>query len=525
MNSATLRKPWSVRAVLYLFAVGVVLGLPWAAPAQTKVEVVSIAGGSSALLGEFDPQAFHQGPIPQAIDDAPFKISGYRPAGVPDSGVLVVSNVVVRDPSTPNPPGAPLETASYAMVRWYRKDATRIKVIVFLLSDSGRGVRYVANVARISDFPSSGSRMSIWLQRVATNPPRFGSPTGDGLLVMQALLNKLDPGRTYYGSKLKIGTGYSDVTADTVIRYGHVPNLNVAGLQGILTPPSYGPVQTLLLLYNPSGGVYAISPYQIVFPRVTSSSPPELGVQTVLNMAGAGATWNEISPLLSAVPICQSRLYETSGTRLTEYTNIQRIPDSSGTFVPDNIDSISDDTGSMVDSTNILIGAFGYAFVGGVLGGYRGNVLDRGGIRVGRYKDSLGNVSAPYPITDGAGPDCALPGQINQAPYSDDPNVLYQTGVVDGSYPLWSYANMFSRPEPHFARAAAAQADIFNALLAPSDPDVAHLEGLLRPSELFVERNYFISDITGEIVTDGQRVVPLGTAMQVNPPPGDDPQP
>ena len=254
MNSVWLRKPWSVRAVLHLFAVGVVLGLPLLAQAQTKVEVVSIAGGSSALLGEFDPQVFHQGPVPQAIEDGLFKIHGYRPAGVPDDGVLVVSNVVVRDPRTPNPPGAPLETATYAQVRWYRRDATHIKVIIFLLSDSGRGVRYVANAARITDFPRTGPLTSVWLQRTAINPPRFGSPTGDGLLVMQALLNKLDAGRTYYGSKLKIGTGYSNVTADTVVRYGNVPNLNVAGLQGIVIPPTYGPVQTLLLLYNPRGG-------------------------------------------------------------------------------------------------------------------------------------------------------------------------------------------------------------------------------------------------------------------------------
>jgi hypothetical protein len=103
--------------------------------------------------------------------------------------------------------------------------------------------------------------------------------------------------------------------------------------------------------------------------------------------------------------------------------------------------------------------------------------------------------------------------------------VLYQTGVVDGTYPLWAYANFFSRPENQYAPAAAAQADIFNALLVPSNPDSVHKEGLLRPNELTVERNYFISSITGEIVTDGQRVVPIGTAVQVNEPPGDDPNP
>ena len=70
-----------------------------------------------------------------------------------------------------------------------------------------------------------------------------------------------------------------------------------------------------------------------------------------------------------------------------------------------------------------------------------------------------------------------------------------------------------------------ATVSMTNALLAPSDPDSVHLEGLLRPGELMVERNFFISSITGEMVTDGQRVVPLGTAVQVGEPDQDDPQP
>jgi hypothetical protein len=173
----------------------------------------------------------------------------------------------------------------------------------------------------------------------------------------------------------------------------------------------------------------------------------------------------------------------------------------------------------MLNFVDLEDSAFGYSFVGGVNGDNRSN------IRVGRYMDSNGNTSFPYPITNGAGPDCPLPNNFNQLPYSDDPSVLYQTGVVDGTYPLWSYANVFSRPEAQYAPAAAAQTDIFNALLVPSNPDSVHKEGLLRPNELMVERNYFISSITGEKVTDGQRVVPIGTAVQVNEPPNDDPNP
>src|SRR5262245_36589464 len=100
MNSAWLRKAWWVRAALHLFAVGVVLGLTWAGEArgQTTVNVVSIAGGSSALLGDFSEQTFRQGPVPQVIEDSPFGITGYRPAGVPDDGLMVTTQVIVRDP-------------------------------------------------------------------------------------------------------------------------------------------------------------------------------------------------------------------------------------------------------------------------------------------------------------------------------------------------------------------------------------------------------------------------------------------
>src|SRR5262245_48769100 len=107
MRSAWLRKLWSVQAALHLFAVGVILGLPLAGQAQTEVKVVSIAGGSSALLGEFSVLTFRQGPVPQVIEDAPFAITGYRSADVPDDGVLVVTNVIVRDPSTKDPMTAP----------------------------------------------------------------------------------------------------------------------------------------------------------------------------------------------------------------------------------------------------------------------------------------------------------------------------------------------------------------------------------------------------------------------------------
>ncbi len=509
MNSAWLRKPWSVRAALHLFAVGVALGLPLAGQAQgTKVKVVSVAGGSSALLGDFAVLTFRQGPVPQIIEDSPFKIAGYRPAGVPDSGVMVVTNVIIRDPST-EVPSDPLETVAAAMVRWYRVSPAKIHVIILLRSDSGNGVRYVGNFARIADFPSTGSGASVWKQRQSDGS--FTDPNGDGLVVMQALVQEYVDG-TYAGSKLRIDTGYSDVAADTIVRYANFPNLNVAGLQGLLTPASYGPVQTLLLLYNKDMVYGPLGAYQVAFSRSD--------VQTLVNSRGVNTRWSNISPLLLNTTVLPAHRESTSGTRNTEYTNIQRIlPGSPLQFVADNGPNIATGTGPMLNFVDLEPAAFGYSFVGGVNGDMRANT------RVGGYEDSDGNISYPYPITNVAGPDCSLPHNNNQLPYSDD---AYQTGVIDGSYPLWSYAHVFSRPEPRYAEAAAVQADIFAALNAspnPGDPDYVHREGLLRASELAIERNYFISSITGEIVTDGQRIVPIGTAVQVGEPPDDDPNP
>jgi hypothetical protein len=518
MSSAWLRAPWSVRAVLHLLVAGVVLGLPWAGQAQTVVNVVSVAGGSSALLGDFSELNFRQGPVPQVIEDSPFAITGYRPADVPDDGVMVVTNIIVRDPSHPTPPGDPLETVSSGMVRWYRQDPNTINVIILLSSDSANGVRYVGNFARITDFQGN------FRQRLPSG--MFTNPTGDALVVRDSLLvDYLDPQRTYAGSLLPIASGYSDVTADTIVRYGTFPNINVAGLQGILTPQTYGPVQTLLLLHNKNQVYGTLGAFQVTFPREAGMPPFNgPGVQDLLNRRGSNTRWSQIDNRLLPAPVFPARLVNPSGARLTEYTSIQRMfPANPLRFVEDDIKDVAQNPGFMLDYVDFVDGAFGYAFVVGPL-----TPNGRANIRVGKYMDHDGRESRPYPISAGAGPDCPLPNNINQLPYSDDPNVLYQTGVVDGSYPLWAYANVFSRPEDEYARAAAAQADIFSALLVPSDPDSpdsVHKEGLLRPNELMVERNYFISSITGEKVTDGQRVVPLGMAVQVNEPPDDDPNP
>src|SRR5262249_46192832 len=169
------------------------LGLPLAGQVRGQtINVVSVAGGSSALLGNFSADInFRQGPVPQVIEDSPFAISGYRPAGVPDSGLVVTSLVIVRDPAHPNPPGDPLETVSQAMIRWYKDEANNvINVIILLRSDSGNGVRYVGNFARITDWQGA------FKQRQPDGS--FISPVGDGLAVQLALTTFfVDAGHTY----------------------------------------------------------------------------------------------------------------------------------------------------------------------------------------------------------------------------------------------------------------------------------------------------------------------------------------
>src|SRR5262249_28651630 len=240
--SEWLRKSRLVQSTLYLLAVGVALGLPHVSQAQ-QVNIISVAGGSSALLGNFTTGNFRQGAIPQIIEDSKFAITGYRPAGVSDDGVLVATLVDVRDSDT----GAVLETVSDAMIRWYKPDPQTINVIILLRSDSGNGVRYVANRARITEW------RGVFRQRTSSG---FVEPTGNAFAIVNAVIEKAGFSHTYAGSHLPTATGYSDVSADTVVRYGNFASLDVDGLQNILTIT--GPAQTLLLVYN-DDGVYGDS--------------------------------------------------------------------------------------------------------------------------------------------------------------------------------------------------------------------------------------------------------------------------
>src|SRR5262249_23309629 len=157
--------------------------------------------------------------------------------------------------------------------------------------------------------------------------------------------------------------------------------LNVSGLQGIVTPESntYGPVQTLLLLYNKNQVYGPTGPFQVVFAR--ESSTLTVGVQALLNMSGSGTRWSNIDPPLANTPVHASRRENASGTRNTEYVNIQRMFSNPSQFVADDTMTVNQGTGPMLNYVDLEFGAFGYAFVGGIIGDRRAN------IRVGGYTD------------------------------------------------------------------------------------------------------------------------------------------
>src|SRR5262249_49724104 len=160
-------------------------------------------------------------------------------------------------------------------------------------------------------------------------------------------------------SLLPIASGYSDVAADIVVRYGNFNNLNVAGLQGIIQVT--GPVQTLLVMHNKNMVYGPLGPEQLVMSRPN--------VQKLLNVAlgGTKTYWDDIDPLLLHTLVISARRENQSGTRMTEYTNIQRVIGVSDLeFVADDIPNIAQGTGPMLDLLDNINASFGYSFVGGV---------------------------------------------------------------------------------------------------------------------------------------------------------------
>jgi hypothetical protein len=506
-----------VQALLPLLAAAITLTLPQRSQGQ-QVQIISVAGGSTALLGNFTPSRFHPGAVPKIIEYPLFKITGYRDPslGESESGVLIVNSSVAAGNIEVSDPNGLLENVRDAMIRCVRipdpgGDPANdiLRILIFLRSDSGNGVRYVANSARITKWPNPDVIGSFRLRNEsppARPPYTFTDNLGFvGTAIVNAVLAAAGNG-SYDASTLKIGAGYSDATADTVVRYANFPNLNVQGLAPTKIEALQGPIQTLLLIYNQNGVYGPSGPKVVVFPRSV--------VQCLLNTTctGSGIRWNSWDSDLSANVVFANRRNKSSGTRLAEYVAIQRVlPASPLGFVDDNIPNQFSMLSVLCNSTS----AFGYAFVTGTAA--RNNPQ----CRVGGYKDSAGNVTYPYANT--TNPDVSLPENNGQRRY--DANLYYNI-ATPGSNPLWSYTTAIVSKDPGLQASAQAQRDIFTILRSahPAAVAIVHLEGLTSASDMQVGRNYFVSSITGEQVTDGQRIVPLANVAEVPEPDGDDPQ-
>lgn len=455
--------------------------------------IASILGGSSALQGDYRVASFHEGAIPQVIGTTTFGISGYKNAGDTDKK-FVTTGVQVTTPGAGSGGGNLIETVSDAEIRF---NPSNLAIIVLLRSDSGIGVRYVAN----------GSFISSW-------PNAFTYPDGKALT---------DTTSTFFDSHASsiatyltghtgstneaIDTALADVTADSVAQYAQIDTgeagdtglagLNVTGLAHIGTTglvKNQLPIQTLLALYNPTGT------------SISTTTPFSL---TQATLQGYYETASSIAPFNKIF-----RREDSSGTRMTFLLDIlgkgdlEADPDvtyaSSSSepepIFPTNNLLIETGTGPMLnvlnnDEVNLTGGgtavyaSLGYSFVTGTSGSNRAD------IRVAKYGGNL-----PYNPT-GSGTDLSLPGNNGQAAYSPATSSYY-TGVTAGTYTNWSFANAYSLRTKHATADSIASA-------VNGSATIAHSEGLTVQSDLAlhnVKRASFVSTITGETVTDGGTV-------------------
>ncbi|MBC8101541.1 MAG: hypothetical protein H7Z41_03005 [Cytophagales bacterium] len=467
--------------------VGLTLGmalsfsLAQVASAQT-VTVSSIQGGSSALQGDYRPASFLPGAIPQVISQLNSGITNYKNTGQVDN-FIVSTGITLR-----SNPGAFSETVTDAMIRYNEIAPGDIRVIVLLRSDSGQGVRYVANKMFIQDWVSenfryrdSGGAFQPVLDAAGNGVA--GAPPAAVAVAQYLIANENN------ATIENIDTGISDVTADSVVRYANFSNLDLAGLNGIISR-RVG-VITLLQLYNAS----------------LSSLP---GQTSPLNFSRSNIR-DLVSGDARPFGISEANIRETtSGTRITQVLSNQvTLPvtvNSPGPGFPANYLNFAFDnptisagdpftnltqngTGNMLGRVNTSSASFGYSFVTGTAGNTRAN------IRVGAVDGIL-----PYSKTGGGATDISLPNNNGQAAYGTS---VYYTNVLNGQYNNWVYANSFSLP------AGDPVADSLRDALNSNAP-LVHQQGLLTVAELNangVDRDFFVSDITGEQVTDGQRVV------------------
>ena len=527
-------------------ALSVGLSLSLAASQTRAATVISfVGGGSSALQGNFQfspadfTNSYSPGAIPQAIG-AIGAIGAYKSALQAEHLILVRSvnpsgdgvyvgtapngafkkytltgaATATTTPVSPDDlvvqtgPGQ-YEVVNDAQIRTTVSGADT-HVLILLRSDSGQGVRYVANRAKIVQLPATlGTRFA----RVSPDAPAAGpfttatvSDAGD-----QQVITDLKTASSS-ANGIAIGTGFSDVTADSVIRYAGF-GANAFGtssatpvFNSITNPPAAFntkgvAVQTLLLLYNKN--VVAGDNFAVNLPR-------HLAQNITAGFAGASGagpiTWKNVDTRLNANPIKSAFRENTSGTRITYVVDILRHSLVSGDYLSENIGGKTLaptanpqlGTGTMINTVNNNTDAFGYAFVTGGAGNSKPN------IRVAAYEGVL-----PYASSNAA---VSLPnnnGQTSYASFVTANSAPYYTATVSGQYPLWAVANAFTTKKT--PATPDTDADVLNSILSAfaNNPSIPYNQGFALVDDLNnagTFRDQFQSPITQEFVTDGLEI-------------------
>ncbi len=382
-------------------------------------------------------------------------------------------------------------------------------VAILLRSDSGQGVRYAANGAKIVQLPATVSGAAARFARVLPDPsggpiigPTFNAVTDSADI---AVINNLTAAASSGG--IAISAGLSDVTADSVIRYAGFGagsfGQNYTGqpvFNAINNPPNAFTakpvaVQTLLALYN--ANINAPNDFTVVIPHHIAQNIT-LGFQGAT--AGSPIQWSNVDGRLPANFVKNAFRENTSGTRLTYLVDILRHSLVSGDYNSENIGGKTLapttnpqlGTGTMLGTVNSSADSYGYSFVTGGAGN------GRGAIRVAAYEGVLPYKKASAALPgDISGGSTSLPGNNGQAGYSTSP---YYTETINGRYPLWSSANAFTNS----ADAAMFIDSIVNT--ASRNTGLFYSQGLLFQDDLNnagTYRQFFTSGITGESVTDG----------------------
>ena len=344
-----------------LFVAGIALSAGLARSAQAQTANIRLAGGgSSALLGDLRPASYGPGALPQVIG----QIGGIPTYSTSAEKVLIVAGSAA-DPIeiTRNTPGGGTVVESFSTaapnggpdsleIRFTDAGGGSANVIILLRSDSGQGVRYLSNSGRITRIPTTAASYAS-VSPTATNlinNPALAADFSNGSVtnVLTLVQNAINAGG------IPIDTGLSDVAADTVITYsgvgtGGTTGINVVGLSGVNNFDNITPVQTLLMLYNANvytGGAGNAFPVNFTRSQVRNliNGVPASAPASAVPAGGRAADsllWNDIDGRLRSDLYVSTAFREaTSGTRMTEVTNIQRYDRSTAGILGENASSL-----------------------------------------------------------------------------------------------------------------------------------------------------------------------------------------